>query len=318
MLKKPDYTLYNGSWITCGSYALLNAASISNTYLIDIENSSGATFGVNCLASEWGYTRLLTPMKDFNSGIDEAVHLWGLESEHSEYGSPGEFIDVLDTGGKAQYLIGPVNMETLSYLPLSQMYRSADHYVALICNGNGTLILVDSEGIPGIKTDVSHLYRILNVKGIPESEGTFHVRKIWRSESFYPVEQRIRYTVKKAAENLSYAKVMGQGPQAFLICLDTISNAKRNLWKESLLYDLEYVMQRRLMMSKLIHNAELICSSGLLKELYSILYKQIETTASCKSALFYDKGISDYLNEMAILENELTEKWKVWVQNDWN
>lgn len=72
---------YNGTWITCGAYALIHAANLGYQYMFPAENCVGATFGVASLESEWGYIRILTPIFDFHCGIDESAYLWGIDIE---------------------------------------------------------------------------------------------------------------------------------------------------------------------------------------------------------------------------------------------
>lgn len=69
--------LYNGTWITCGSYAFLHAAGLDKKLLLSVENSAGVSFGMASMQEAWDYTQLLTPAFDFHAGIDAAAPLWG-------------------------------------------------------------------------------------------------------------------------------------------------------------------------------------------------------------------------------------------------
>lgn len=309
---------YNGTWITCGSYAFLNAADLERYLLIDVENSSGATFGMCCMGTEWDYTRLLTPIRDFHCGIDKAAPIWGIAIRHEEYDVFDNFIYQHQNDGASGYVIGPINMANLRYLPLSQQYHCADHYIALKLDTQGQARLIDSEGIVGMNIDDRQLRMMISGKGIPESKGKIHARSVFSQFPSYSAEERIAYTIRKGAENLNYAKAIGQGPKAFLHCAEVISSAQSNLWRAAFEYDLDYVIQRRLMMQKLIRDAQIICRCSVNDELQMLLHRQMETTAVCKYALSHNMEVISPLSELAELEDELTQRWEEWSTYDWN
>lgn len=306
---------YNGTWITCGAYALIHATELDPKLLIRVENSAGATFGMSCMRAEWGCTRMLTPIRDFHSGIDEAAAVWGLESLHTESETPLKCDALLHAEARDVFVVGPVNMEALSYLPCSKQYRCADHYIALQCLRRNAFRLTDSEGIVGIDVQLSDLQQLLTGAGIPESSGKLHVRQFLRRGVPYTAEEQVAYIAKKAMDNLDYANRIGQGPAAFLACGEIAASMPMTKWHSALTYDMKYVIQRRVMMQELVRDACQICgrSDGSLPDL---LQRQISAAALVLHELDERKKIN--FEQLAETEQELTERWKEWYHSDWD
>lgn len=303
---------YNGSWITCGSYAFLHAAGLNPKLLLSIENSAGATFGTASMREAWDYTRLLTPAFDFHAGINAAAPLWGVTLERYVCGGFKEFIDVY--GAKpGSYLAGPVNMAGLHYLPLAVQYHCADHYVALHMENGWTL--VDSEGVPGLRVSVDELNDILTGRGIPESGGELHIRRVRRTGEMASFVERAIFTIKKGSSNLKRAKQIGEGPQAFLKCAATIARTPAVLWREAFSYDLDYIVQRRLMMLRLLESLSGNPRFEVDPRLPDLIGRQIETVAGAKAALGRE-DLAGYLYRLSEMEDALTQQWEVWIHYD--
>lgn len=309
--------LYNGTWITCGSYAFLHAAGLDKKLLLAVENSAGATFGMAGMQEAWDYTRLLTPAFDFHAGIDAAAPLWGVELEHYVCGSFAEF-DATCGDAPENYLVGPVNMAGLNYLPLAGQYRYADHYVALRWESGWTL--VDSEGVPGLSVSAEELNRMLTGRGIPESGGKFHVRRIQRVGEPASFSEQAIYTIEKGASNLKRAKRCGEGPQAFLKCAAVIAQNSPSLWQEAFLYDLDYTIQRRLMMLQFLEPISSDLQFKVDSRLPELIVQQIKTAVRAKALLRRGKGIllNDALCRLSDMEDTLTQQWGVWISYDWD
>lgn len=303
---------YNGSWITCGSYAFLHAAGLDPKLLLPIENSAGASFGAASMREAWDHTRLLTPAFDFHAGIDAAAPLWGVTLEHYVYGSFAEFINACGAE-PGNYLAGPVNMAALRYLPLAAQYRRADHYVALHMESGWTL--ADSEGVPGLRVSAEELDDILTGRGIPESGGQLHIRRVRRTGETASFTERAVFTIKKGASNLRRAKQIGEGPQAFLKCAATITQSPVVLWREAFSYDLDYIVQRRLMMLQLLNDLSGNSGFEVDSRLPELIGRQIEAVTGAKEALRREdlSLLSGCLYRLSEMEEALTQQWEVWI-----
>lgn len=307
--------LYRGTWITCGSYAFLHAAGLDKKLLLSIENSAGVPFGMASMQEAWDYTRLLTPAFDFHAGIDAAALLWGVVLEHYVCGSFAEFIDA-HGAEPGNYLVGPVNMTGLRYLPLAGQYHHADHYIALHRESGWTL--VDSEGIPGLPILVDELNDILTGRGIPESGGKLHIRRVRRMGEMVSFSERAIFTIEKGASNLKRAKQHGKGPQAFLKCAAAIAQSVPVLWREALSYDLDYTTQRRLMVLRFLESISGHSQFEVDPRLPKLIGQQIEAVLRAKVMLRQEDYalLSDCLYRLSEMEEILTRQWEVWVSYD--
>lgn len=307
--------LYNGTWITCGSYAFLHAAGLDKKLLLSVENSAGVSFGMASMQEAWDYTQLLTPAFDFHAGIDAAAPLWGVALEHNVCDGFAEFIAAYGAE-PGDYLVGPVNMTGLRYLPLAGQYHYADHYVVLRRESGWTL--VDSEGVLGLPILTDELNDILTGRGIPESGGKLHIRRVRRMGEMASFPERAVFTIEKGASNLKRAKQRGQGPQAFLKCATAIAQSAPVLWREGLSYDLDYTTQRRLMILRFLGSISGNPRFEVDPRLPELIGRQIQAVLRAKAMLRREDYalLSDCLYRLGELEETLTQQWEVWVSYD--
>ena len=253
-----NYTTYSGNWITCGSYALIHAANLHNVDLISLENSTGASFGINCAGEDYCGMRMLSVFRDFNYGIDAAAPLWGIRLKRFD-GITKKFIaDLLQNYSIKRVVIGPINMTSLTYLPLSQQYRCADHFIACIRYNESLWKLIDSEGIPGMLMDSEQIIKILTIQNIPEACEKYTIRVVLDVNEPIAIQNkiiRIRYTLKTAYRNLKDAQESGQGFRAIQRYAELIQSIPPEKYR-SFLYDIDYLIQRKIMLLKLLQEAE--------------------------------------------------------------
>lgn len=310
---------YNGTWVTCGSYAFLNGSGLSADYLLSVENSTGTSWGISSLEADYEYTRLLTPFREFSSGIDDAAPLWGIELQHTEYNSAEE-LSPEDFPEKSAVIAGPVNMESLRYLPLSRQYKLADHFIVVRREkGDEKLLITDSEGIVGHYVDFNSLKTMLSVRKIPEAKGMLHLRKIIGVNEPESQTEIAAYTIKKAMRNLKDAENVGQGFKAFLRCRDAIRETKIVNCRSSLNYNLVYVIQRRLMVERFLDSLKESDRFFADSRLYDDLSLQIEQAAGCRMALMNeDKDeVCEYLEKLSDSEKEFTDHWEEYIKDGW-
>lgn len=310
---------YNGTWVVCGTYAFLNGSGLSANYLLPVENSTGTSWGMSSLEADYEYTRILTPFREFSSGIDEAAPLWGIELQHTEYNSSDE-LSLEDFPEEVAVIIGPINMGNLSYLPLSRQYKLADHFI-VVRRGkrNEKLLLTDSERIVGRYADFKSLKTMLSVQGIPEAKGMLHLRKVIGVNEPASQTEIAEHTIKKAMRNLKDAENGGQGFKAFLRCRDTIREVKIVNCRSSLNYNLVYVIQRRLMVERFLDSLKEFDRFLADDRLYNDLSLQIEQAARCRMALMNeDKGeICEYLEKLSDSEKQFTYHWEEYIKDGW-
>lgn len=313
-----NYTAYSGNWIVCGSYALIHAANLSYTDLIPLENSTGSSFGISCLGEAYGYTRILTVFRDFNCGIDEAAPLWGIQMRRIDGAAKDTIADLLEEQEVDRIVIGPVSMVGLAYLPLSQQYTYMDHFIACIRKEKNIWHLIDSEGMPGMLADSQQIVRMLSIKDIPEACNRYTARIVLQTNSHRTAKDRairIRHTLKSGYANLKDAQESGHGYKSLHRCAELIREippGKRRV----LLYGVDYLIQRKIMLLKLLQEAE--------EEKVAIVNPHIitEATKFIEAAGALRRNINNkcmapqdpLFCRLAEAENCITEKWKEWIQ----
>lgn len=309
-----DLLPYNGTWIVCGAYSLLNTAGLDPRYLIAVENSAGATFGMASMGAEWSYTRLLTPVRDFTYGVERCASLWGLHLEREEASSLQDVLENSTQKDIKGYLIGPINMTKLMYLPMAQQYTNSDHFIAVRKIAHGKYCLIDSEGVIFLIHDIQKFCSMISGKGIPESEGRLNIWAVSMISDPCDLETLVSHTIETASANFRYALEIGQGPDAFLKCNEVIGNTDDSHWRISLGYDFDYLIQRRLMMKGFINDMKKVNGNDSFFELEATLDTQIECAGYARYALQHrDYGLlSDQLILLSEEEKHLSEQWEAW------
>ncbi len=311
-----NYTTYSGSWIVCGSYALVYAANLCYDTLIPLENSTGASFGVSCEGLDYFGTRMLSVFRDFHYGVDKAAPLWGLQMKRVDGVTKEAIAELLRDPYIDRVVLGPVSMVGLVYLPLSQQYRCADHYIACIRESKDLWRLIDSEGVPGLLLTPEKIINMLSVQNIPEACGRFTARAVINvnvSETAESRDSRIRYTLETAHINLRDARENGQGYRAFQRCGELVQNisAKRHI---SLVYDVDYLIQRKIMLLKLLQETEHHQVATVSPYIIGEVNRFIETAGTLRGELSYGGTVSQYLfNRLAETEDRITLNWEEWI-----
>lgn len=312
-----NYTAYSGNWIACGSYALIHAAGLHHSILIPLENSTGASFGVKCMGLDYFGNRMLTVFRDFHYGIDEAAPLWGIHMKRLDGAKKEEVEEALRDPYVDRAVIGPISMVGLSYLPLSQQYRCADHFFACIRADKERWQLIDSEGVPGLLLTPERIISMLSVQNIPESYGRYTARVIADVNVSETVESReacIRYTLETAYANLREARRDGQGYKAFQRCGEVVRNMPAGKCI-SLIYDVDYLIQRKIMFLKLLQETEYHRVAAVSPDIIAEINRFIETAGTLRGELSYGDTVSQYLfDSLAEAEDRITLKWEEWIK----
>lgn len=315
-----DYTAYSGHWIVCGSYALLHATDLPYMDLIPLENSTGASFGTCCAGKEYNYTRLLTVFRDFNYGIDAAAPLWGIQMNRVDGETKEPITNLLNDPYIDRILIGPVSMTGLIYLPLSGQYRYVDHFITCIRHDKNTWRLIDSENVPGLITDSAQIIKMLSIQDIPEACNLYTARVILDVNMHTAAENkplRLRHTLQTAYVNLKDAQEDGQGYWAFYKCAELLQNISPKKY-ESVLYSVDYLIQRKIMLLKLLQEAAQEHIAVVSPYIVAAVNRFIETAGALRGNL-NNKSIPPpecLFCELAEAEKKITEHWEEWVQYD--
>lgn len=244
-----------GNEICCGSYACLNAIKNPDIPLKLFEISTSVPFGVKHIKNEF-FDHLLTTYCDPNIGIDKAVPLWGYKQKKELFLNKEEAFGYLKKEvSRNPVVLGPIDMGCLYYLPVSYMYRRMDHYIVLL-EKKGKICCEDSEGIFGIELTDEQILSLISVDKLLESGGLISVRSFYQIKDFN-MNEILEQSMLYALENLNNAEKEGQGSGAFLDCYDYLENQDIRLWKLPLLYDINYLIQRKLLFIKLLQESEI-------------------------------------------------------------
>lgn len=313
-----NYTAYSGNWIICGSYALVHATNLSYTNLIPLENSTGAPFGISCAGKDWCGTRMLSVFRDFHYGIDAAAPFWGIQMKRIDGTTKEPIADLLEDPYVNRLIIGPVSMIGLVYLPLSSQYRCADHFIACIRREKNIWQLIDSEGVPGLIVDSEQIIKMLSIQNIPEACGQYTARVVVHVNTHGTAKNkaiRIKHTLETAYKNLKEAQENGQGYKAFQRCAELIRDIPPGKCR-SLLYDVDYLIQRKIMLLKLLQEAEISKVATVSPYITAEVNQFIEAAGALRRSLNNECAPfwEHFFGRLAESENCITENWKEWIE----
>lgn len=313
-----DFTMYSGNWVICGSYALIHAANLPYTDLVPLENSTGSTFGISCAGEAFCGTRMLSVFRDFHYGIDVAAPLWGIHMRRIDEVTKEPIADMLKDPYIERVVIGPVSMAGLNYLPLSQQYRCADHFIACIRRNREIWQLIDSEGIPGLAVSSEQLVEMISIQNIPEACGKYTARAVLSVNTSGTAQHRairIRSTLETAYVNLKDAQENGQGYRAIQKCEELIRETPLKR-RRSLLYDIDHLIQRKIMLLKLLKEAEKDKVAAVSPYITVQVNQFVEAAGALRGRLNNKCAASqkNLFAGMAEAEHCITEKWKEWIK----
>lgn len=298
MIKK---NCYYGNEICCCSYACLNVLQNASIDLQLFEVSTSVPFGVKHYENA-EFDRLLTTYRDPNKGIDRALKLWGYSVEKYETTIPEKAIRYLRGHLKEKAIVlGPIDMGQLQFYVLPGLLKCMDHYIALKYLDEEHVLCYDSEGFYGYPLSYSQLEKCMNINDLYEAEHKITLRSMQFREDF-SYESVLKKSYEYAFDNFRNAECDGQGSEAFKKCYDYICSEEEYKWKLPLLYDIEYLLQRKLllkgfmdqchivqMIPEALHNyvIEIIRRQWKLLE---ISYKDLSDNKSIRKDIFYELG----------------------------
>ena len=286
---------FSGNQICCGSYAFLN---LTNDSFIDIdlfEISTSVPFGV----VHRRYPKLdhlLTPICDPNMGLDRAIDAWGYTLQHYTFETGVQAAEFLrnECAAEEKTMIGPIDMGRLYYQPLISLYRHLDHYIVVTKIDDDHVEILDSESIIGEKCNFETLGKIISAKDIPEAAGTIHVRKALRRKAG-SISEIVGLSLSLARKNITNSVKSEEEKNAFWRCSQFLQDIPDFQWRVALLYDLSYIMQRKLLHRKLGNYAVFYgyWRQKRLSMLQSVIDEQVRLLGRIFSELKYEGLLSE-------------------------
>ena len=267
---------FYGNEICCGSYACLNAMQESSIDLQLFEISTSTPFGIRHFENEH-FDRLLTTYCDPNQGMDRALRLWGYDAETVRTGTAEEAVREIRHRICLEYpvIVGPIDMGKLGYQIMPALLKRMDHYILLEYCSDTEAYCTDSEGFYQYRLTYEELGAYLFADAVPEAEGCITVRQI-RKKREYRMEEVLEQSFRYAADNLYEAEKSREGSQAIKNCCRYLEQHKEYKWRLPLMYDIQYLKQRKLLLLLLIDLLEekVRCFGCQTKESRRIVNKQ--------------------------------------------
>lgn len=243
---------FYGNEICCGSYACLNAMRDPSIDLQMLEISTSAPFGIRHFGNEH-FDRLLTTYCDPNRGMDRALRLWGYAAETVRTGTAEKAVQEIRHRIRPDFpvVVGPIDMGKLGYQIMPSLLKGMDHYILLEYCSDNAAYCTDSEGFYQYRLTYDELGTYLSFNAVPEADGSIIVRQI-RKKREYRMEEVLEQSFRYAADNLRAAEENGEGSQAIENCCRYLEQYKEYKWRLPLMYDIQYLKQRKLLMLLLI------------------------------------------------------------------
>ena len=243
---------FYGNEICCGSYACLNAMQDSSIDLQLFEISTSTPFGIRHFENE-NFDRLLTTYCDPNQGMERALCLWGYDAETVRTGTAEEAVREIRHRIRPDYpaIVGPIDMGRLGYQIMPALLKRMDHYILLGYCSDTEVYCTDSEGFYQYRLTYEELRAYLFADAVPEADGYITVRQI-RKKWEYRMEEVLEQSLRYAADNLRAAEEAGEGSRAIKNCCRYLEQYKEYKWRLPLMYDIQYLKQRKLLMLLLI------------------------------------------------------------------
>lgn len=299
-----------GNEVCCGSYAFINTVQDEGIDPKIFEITTTVPFGI-CHRQESDFSRLLTTYCDPNKGLGRAAELWGYRQKKRVFRENDEAAEYIVKESRNYHcLAGPLDMGRLKYLVMPHLYANMDHYITIF-QDDGNLYCMDSEGIPARRITKKELKDWLFVGSLPEAEGNIHVRSFERVD-FCSDEIRREGAVKNsfdaAIKNMVGSAEHGQGYHAVENCWNYLKDMPVERWKLSFLYDISFLVQRKMLQQYWKELADSFCLLGrnAAQEIEDIVQKQLEVLGRIFHRLQSEGNIYwKHFHELAKLEKQL-------------
>ncbi len=298
---------FYGNEICCCSYACLNAVQDSHMDLQKFELSTSVPFGIRHIA-DTTFDRLLTTYCDPNRGVDEALTMWGYRVEKYETSYVEEAVSwIRKKLPQGRLVLGPIDMGGLTYQVMPALLKRMDHYIVLEYWNEDEVLCTDSEGVLQYRQNYEELKNQMDVSKVPEADHKITFRQIKR-QSGYSEHDICEKSILLAKRNLQSAEQDGQGSQAILDCCQYLMGCDVYQWVLPLLYDIEYLKQRKNLQGQLLdwcRSCE-IGNAADRKEWKQLLTRQEDLLGKIYKGLLYHRRLLEKeMQSLAWLEKEL-------------
>lgn len=173
---------YNGNLTCCGTHAIYSAFFRNWNYedLIQFEAFTTVPFGIE--HKPGNLYRLFTCYCDPDKGIDKALYALQVpfriryfDSEQNQEEAFAILDEWLET---RSVVLGPLNMENLTYILHSHLLECMDHFIVVCGKKNGNYIVSDSEGMCIAEIGKEELAKAWAADKIPEGRGMYIMRQV--------------------------------------------------------------------------------------------------------------------------------------------
>lgn len=301
---------YRGNGACCGAYAMANALQMN----IDIglfELSTGTPFGVKeDIKHE---KRLITPLRDPNQNLDQAMALWGVDCRKFSSFHKREAVENLRTELEKRdtaIVAGPLNMGKLAYIPLSNVYMGTDHYIFIRKAKADSVEIVDSEEVLSFEMPFERFVQMWDVDEVPEAGGSYGFRVCRKMAGIPETPAILSAALNLMRKNLTDAEEENQGSKAFIRLGEFLSSADIKKYRMGLLYDLAHLMQKKLITMELMQ--EPLVQEGIrnIREVTALLDIQIERISQAAYELRKYGTIKRLdLEEIGMLERQISDHY---------
>lgn len=312
-----NYT-YVGKTTNCYSKAVLS--SFIDTYstkcLYDFEISSTVPFGI--IYRREDPNRLLDCYLDPDIGIDRALNIleipFDLKYWLRDTGEEEALSILKEWSRETPVVLGPLNMDKLSYHFQNNVFRNMDHYIVVIKNYDQSYHICDPEGMPIVAIKEKDLLLAWKASDILEGRGSFTIRRVktYKSEIEIQKEQLINI-FRLSIENLEKAadKENGGSHALKLIARDAKDIEKSPSLIRGLSYAIPTRIQRCVFSNYLLYNlVKKIELHHILKDItnvHKLFNCQIDLYSSILRRLSVDPVNSiKTFDRMADYENDIT------------
>lgn len=208
--------MYIGKITNCYTQALLSSFmdryDLKNLY--DFEIATTVPFGV--VYREGDPNRLLDCYLDPDVGLDRGmsnldisfdIRYWSQDSDWKEA------FNTLNTWcAEAPVVLGPLNMENLTYYFRGDLYKNMDHYIVVMGVDSGKYSVCDPEGLVDVYLQENDLRIAWKADEIPEGRGSFTMRRvIGKNREIRLDTKTIKRVIRNSIENLYKAEILKNG-----------------------------------------------------------------------------------------------------------
>jgi hypothetical protein len=256
---------YEGFGALCAAYAFLNTTGFPKISPETYELLSGVPFGIKHIVGD--SHRMLTPFVEPCHRIGSTASLLGYSTTLSQFSDiVGATTYIAQFPIESRVMLGPVDMGYLTHLPQNLYYCGESHYFSIVVWSRECFIAVDSEGTLSYKYDKKTLTSVLNSDRISESNGLLNVWKFNRVNDYLQQKDYRSIILRLAISNMNSAEDSGNGSQSFIACYNDLKDVNPIEWSLKLYYELNFLIQRKLLFSVQLRKWCLVSAKNILME----------------------------------------------------